>query len=205
VSATALLVVDMQNTFCSPEGHRRALGYEHVADELVSRIRLLVDAARAARVPVIYTRYVLKADYSDAGLLVERFPALRADNALVRDTWGTEIVAGLEPEAGEHVVDKARHSAFFGTELEAILHSLGIETLIVCGVTTNVCVEGTVRDAFARDLRVLVASDGTAAATDELHEFGLRNIAFAFGDVMTVAELVASFSGGRSLQVRGAV
>jgi len=202
VSASALLVVDMQNTFCNPEGHRRAIGYSHVAEELVGRIRLLVDAARASGVPIIFTRYALNADYSDAGLLIERWPALKAEAALVRDTWGTEIVAGLELGPDDLVVDKTRHSAFFGTELESTLHDLGVDTLIVCGVTTNVCVESTVRDAFARDFRVIVPADGTAATTAELHETGLRNIAYAFGDVTTVAELGALL-GGRP--VRGGV
>lgn len=202
MNAPALLVVDMQNTFCSLEGHRRTIGYGPVEGELVDRIRLLVDAARAAGVPVVYTRYALSADYSDGGLLLDRFPSLKAEGALVRDTWGTEIVSGLAPEPDDHIVDKTRHSAFFGTELESILHGLGVDTLIVCGVTTNVCVESTVRDAFARDFHVLVPADGTAAPTAELHEIGLRNIAFAFGDVTTVAELGALFAA-HSLRVRG--
>ncbi len=82
---------------------------------------------------------------------------------MVRDTWDAEIVDELAPEPGDRVVDKTRYSAFYDTDLEQQLRDLKTEALIVCGVTTNVCVESTVRDAFFRDIRVIVPSDATAA------------------------------------------
>lgn len=108
---------------------------------------------------------------------------------MIRDSWDAAVVDELAPREGEVVLDKTRYSAFYKTDLEERLRSLGIETLIVCGVTTNICVESTVRDAFFRDIRVVVPSDATAAVTPELHEGALRCFEYGFGQVATVAEI----------------
>lgn len=187
----ALIVVDMQNGFCDPQGHRSRIGLGHESDAAVVKpIRRLLEAARHARVPVFFTKFALKADYSDAGLLLEKWPELREAEALVSGTWGVEIVPELQPLEGENVIEKTRHSAFFGTDLETCLRAAEVDTLIVCGVTTNICVESTVRDAFCRDFRVIVPADGTSAPTREMHERGLLNVSFAFGAVTSVSDLV---------------
>jgi ureidoacrylate peracid hydrolase len=195
----ALIVVDMQNGFCRPDGHRSALGLSHEsAAAAIEPAGRLLAAARGAGVPVFFTRYVLKPDYSDAGLLVELWPGMKDARALVAGSWSAEIVSELAPRPHEVVVDKNRHSAFFRTDLEERLRDAGVETLVVCGVTTNMCVEGTVRDGFALDFRIVVVANATAAPTAELHERGLKNIAFGFGIVLTVAQAVASFARIRS-------
>jgi ureidoacrylate peracid hydrolase len=187
---TALIVVDMQNGFCSPEGFMAKIGLDYeTSAEAIGPIRRLLDASRDAGLPIFFTRYSLSADYSDAGLLLELFPGIRDAGGMIRDTWDAAIVDELTPREDEVALDKIRYSAFYKTDLEDRLRELGVETLIVCGVTTNICVESTVRDAFFRDIRVVVPSDATAAVTPELHEGALNDFRYGFGDVVTVAEI----------------
>jgi ureidoacrylate peracid hydrolase len=161
---------------------------------VVEPIGRLLGAARSVGIPVFFTRYSLNEDYSDAGLLLELFPAIKGTGGMVRETWDADVVDELKPKQGERVVDKTRYSAFYDTDLEPQLRELGVDTLIVCGVTTNICVESTVRDAFFRDIRVVVPSDGTAAVTAELHEGALRDFEYGFGRVSTVDELAEALA-----------
>ena len=194
-SRPALIVIDMQNGFCVAQGFmdKIGLGYEPSAG-VIEPIARLLELARAAAIPVFFTRYSLNADYSDAGLLLDMWPAIREAGGMIRDTWDADVVDALAPAEGETVIDKTRYSAFYDTDLEPRLRELGVDTLIVCGVTTNICVESTVRDAFFRDIRVVVPSDGTAAVTPELHEGALRDFEYGFGAVATVAELAKALS-----------
>lgn len=186
----AVIVIDMQNGFCDAKGFMNKIGLGHEASaEAIEPIRRLLGAARAAEIPVFFTRYSLNEDYSDAGLLLDIFPAIKEARGMIRATWDADVVDALKPLPGETVIDKTRYSAFFGTDLEDRLRELEVDTVVVCGVTTNVCVESTVRDAFFRDIRVIVPSDGTAAVTPELHEGALRDFEYGFGTVSTVAEL----------------
>lgn len=192
----ALIVIDMQNGFCASNGFMAQidLPYEPSA-EVIGPISRLLAAARKAEIPVFFTRYSLNEDYSDAGLLLELFPAIIGTGGLVRKSWDAEVVDELEPTDTEVVIDKTRYSAFYDTDLEARLRSLGVDTLIVSGVTTNICVESTIRDAFFRDIRVVVPEDGTAAVTPELHEGTLEDVRYGFGQVVTVGELEEALAG----------
>ncbi len=187
---TALIIIDMQNGFCHEDGFMNKIGLDWTTSrDAIGPVKQLAAAARAADLPVFYTRYTLNPDYSDAGLITEIFPEIIEAKGMVRDTWDAEIVDDLAPQPGDRVVDKTRYSAFYDTDLEQQLRDLKTEALIVCGVTTNVCVESTVRDAFFRDIRVIVPSDATAAVTPELHEGALEDFRYSFGPVVTVAEL----------------
>lgn len=183
---TALLVIDMQNGFCDPAGSvaRSGLDVTPMAG-VVDPVVQLVDAVRDAGVRVIFTRYWLAEDWSDAGLLSEVSPALREAEGLIRGTWDAELVAALAPRPDELIVDKTRYSAFWGTALAADLRRWAIDRVLLCGVTTNVCVEGTARDALSADLRVVLCADATAAVTEALHEGALSNVRYGIGEVMT--------------------
>lgn len=186
----ALIVIDMQNGFCDEAGFMNKIGLDYTASAAaIEPISRLLDASRKAGIPIFFTRYSLNADYSDAGLLLEVFPQIEGTGGMVRGTWDADVVDALRPLPGEQVLDKTRYSAFYDTDLEPQLRSLGVDTVIVCGVTTNICVESTVRDAFFRDIRTIVPSDGTAAVTPELHEGALADFTYGFGQVLTVAEL----------------
>ena len=191
----ALIVIDMQNGFCVAEGfmNKIGLGYEASAS-VIEPITRLLDGARTAGIPIVFTRYSLNGDYSDAGLLLEVFPQIAGTGGMVRATWDADVVEALAPLPGEIVIDKTRYSAFYDTDLEERLRALGVDTVIVCGVTTNICVESTVRDAFFRDIRCVVPADGTAAVTPALHEGALEDFRYGFGQVGTVDEIVEALA-----------
>lgn len=192
----ALVVIDMQNGFVDERGfmNKIGLGYEDVA-ACVAPIQRLVAAARAAGLPVFYTRTWLSPDYSDGGLMIARWPAMAEVGACKADSWDAQIVDELAPAPGERIIDKTRYTAFYKTTFEQQLVELGVDSLIVCGCTTEICVESTVRDAFFRGLRITVAEDAVAASSRQNHEDALRVIRFGFGDVDPTDEIVAALAG----------
>jgi ureidoacrylate peracid hydrolase len=192
IGRPALVVIDMQNGFCAPEGFMARIGLDVSAGAaIVPAINRLIGIARAANVPIFYTRYSLNEDYSDAGLMLESFPAIEGTGGMVRGSWDAALLSDIAPLDDEVVIDKTRQSAFVGTDLEERLRSLGVESLIFCGVTTNMCVESSVRDAYARDLRVTVVSDASAAPSPELHQAALTSFVYGFGPdpIATVDEI----------------
>lgn len=195
---SALLVVDMQNGFCHPEGSFARLDLDiSMCQEAISGCTRLVSAARAAGVPVIYTRYVYRADYRDGGVLVQEIlPALADIKSLASGTWDAELVDELKPNDDEFVIDKNRYSAFYGTGLEPILTSLDVRNLVICGVTTNMCVETSARDASQRDYRVFVVSDATGELQRDRHEAALATLGFGFGSVVTTGDVASAWQTG---------
>ena len=192
----ALLVVDMQNGFCHDDGsiNRMGLPAARLRGAIEPCVRL-VAAARSAGVPVLFARYVYRPDYADGGLLVdELMPGLKTHEALQAGSWDAEVIDALKPEAGEYIVDKNRPSAFFGTDLEANLAALGARNLVVCGVTTNCCVETTVRDASQRDLRTFVVRDAVAEYDDDRHAVALQSMELLFAYVIGLDEALAGWS-----------
>jgi ureidoacrylate peracid hydrolase len=180
----ALLVVDVQHAFCDPEGSMARSGADIGAcAAVVGRVAALLTGWRATGRPVVFTRYALAADGRDAGLLPERSPQMQVRGALRDGTLDAALVLEAAPAPGEPVVVKTRYSAFHATDLEPRLLRMGVDTVVVCGVTTNVCVEATARDAFARDLRVVVARDACASTHPDLHHASLRTMELVLGDV----------------------
>ena len=150
---TALLVVDMQNGFCDEKGSMSQLGFEwqRLAEPIPGCKRLL-DAAREAGVRVMYSQYVYRPDFSDGGVVTEEiFTGVKDVGLCVDGTWDAEIIDELKPQEGDAIIKKNRPSAFYSTSLESYLRSMKIENLVICGVTTNICVETTARDASQRD------------------------------------------------------
>jgi ureidoacrylate peracid hydrolase len=191
----ALIVVDMQNAFLRDEGSMHKLGLRNdLLEPVLPAVCRLVDIARRAEAPIVFTRFVVRSDYRDAGLRGSSY-AGKAFPVMVGGTWDAELVDELVPLPIDYVVNKQRHSAFYNTNLDIILRAERVESLIVCGVTTEICVESTVRDARARDYNVFVPSDATAAFDRERHEASLRVMAFGFGQITTVGELKAALSG----------
>jgi ureidoacrylate peracid hydrolase len=193
---TALLVVDMQNSFTEPKGSMAAMGLPH--EELrpaIAGCRTLIDAAHAAGVPVLYTRYVFQPGYADGGLVPDSIvPGIKEVGALAAGSWDAEICAELAPAEGDIVIDKSRPSAFYGTRLEPVLTGLGVRSLVICGVTTNICVETTARDAGQRDYATHVISDATAEFDKARHDYALHGIGFIFGWVNTVDDVVRAWA-----------
>lgn len=191
----ALMVVDMQNGFLRQGGSCERVGLP--VRELQSAIEPcinLVAAARKSAIPIIYTRYVYRSDFLDGGLLAcELMPALRDERALTNGSEDAEIVSELAPRPEDFVVDKNRPSAFYATQLETWLKGLKVEELVVCGVTTNCCVETTVRDASQRDYRTFIVDDAVAEFDEERHRVALKSMAMLFGYVVSSEQVVTAW------------
>jgi nicotinamidase-related amidase len=168
--STALIVIDMQRDFVEPGGFGESLGNDvSRLQAIVPVVARLIWAMRRAGVPVIHTRECHRADLSDCppAKRLRGAPRLRIGEAgpmgrvLIAGEPGAEIVADLAPLAGEKVIDKPGKGAFSATYLGAHLAVLGVRTLIFAGVTTEVCVQTTMREANDRGFDCLLAEDAT--------------------------------------------
>jgi len=182
---TALVVIDMQRDFLEKGGFGETLGNDvSLLTKTIKPIRSLLDRFREKGVQIIHTREGHRPDLSDAPRAkVERgAPSMRIGakgpmgRILVRGEPGHDIIPELYPTAGEAVVDKPGKGAFFATDLHAMLVNRSVESLVVCGVTTEVCVHTTVREANDRGYRCIVPSDCCGSYFPEFHEMGLRMI-----------------------------
>jgi nicotinamidase-related amidase len=184
-SRTALVIIDMQRDFLEPGGFGETLGND--VSQLARAVQPVADvlaAARAAGLLVIHTREGHLPDLSDAPpAKVERgAPSLRIGDPgpmgriLIRGEAGHDIIPALYPLADEIVIDKPGKGAFYATELGDVLSRHGIENLLVCGVTTEVCVHTTVREGNDRGYRCVVLADGCASYFPEFHAMGLNMI-----------------------------
>jgi nicotinamidase-related amidase len=199
-SATALLIIDMQRDFMEPGGFGETLGNDvSQLARAIKPIGAVLAAARAMGILVIHTREGHLPDLSDAPpAKVQRgVPSLRIGDPgpmgriLIRGEAGHDIIPALYPDAGEIVIDKPGKGAFYATDLGDLLHKYGIENLLVCGVTTEVCVNTTVREANDRGYRCVVISDGCASYFPEFHEMGLKMIKAQGGIFGWVADSAA--------------
>jgi nicotinamidase-related amidase len=202
----ALIIIDMQRDFLEPGGFGETLG-NNVAllQAAVAPCRAVLAAARANGILVIHTREGHRPDLSDAPRAkVERgTPSLRIGSPgpmgriLVRGEPGHDIIPELYPIAGEPVIDKPGKGAFYQTDLDLMLHNRGIDTLFVCGVTTEVCVNTTVREANDRGYRCVVLSDCCASYFPEFHKAGLAMIKAQggiFGWVASSTDVLATLA-----------
>ena len=156
----------------------------------IRRAQELLKKARAARVPVIHAYYDGNPDYF-VGPMLERLERKDEEAYCLPGTWGIEFVDGLEPEPGELVIGKHRYSAFFGTDLDMRLRGMGRSSLVLGGVASNNCVDGTGRDAYYNGYYVVMVSDASAAPTVELHRATLTTVEHAYGVVATTDEIAA--------------
>ena len=182
LARTALIIIDMQRDFCANGGVGEALGNDITPTKsIIPTVRRVLEAARKAGLRVIHTREGHRPDLSDLPKAkLRRSPAIGTDGPmgriLIRGEIGHDIVEELTPIPGEVVVDKPGKGAFYQTDLHAILISQDIESLIVCGVTTHVCVHTTIREANDRGYECLMLEDGTAAFDPRDQEAAIRMI-----------------------------
>jgi len=181
----ALVIIDMQRDFLEPGGFGESLGNDvGQLRRTIEPTRHLLEAARGAGLTVIHTREGHRADLADlAPAKKERGnPTLRIGDMspmgrlLVRGEPGHDIIPELYPAVGEPVIDKPGKGAFYATDLDTILKHRGIKQLVVCGVTTEVCVNTTVREANDRGFDCLVLEDCVGSYFPEFQEMGLRMI-----------------------------
>jgi nicotinamidase-related amidase len=202
----ALVIIDMQRDFLEPGGFGAALGNDvSLLRRTIKPSQQLLAEARAAGLTVIHTREGHRPDLADLPPTKKargRLPAGIGDpgpmgRILLRGEAGHDIIPELYPAAGEPIVDKPGKGAFYATDFDAILKNRGIAQLIVCGVTTEVCVHTTVREANDRGYECVVVSDCVGSYFPEFHEMGLRMIAAQggiFGWVASCEAVVAAIA-----------
>jgi biuret amidohydrolase len=184
---TALLIIDMQRDFLDPSGYIAQSGVDvRVLRAIIPQVRRLLLAARRSGVPVFHTREGHRPDLSDLSA-VKRRRAARAGapigsmgplgRLLVRGEPGHAIIEELAPLAGEPVIDKPGFGAFYATDLELILRTAGIDTIALAGVTTDICVHSTLREAIDRGFDCVTVGDACAAGDPAIHEAMLACIA----------------------------
>lgn len=178
---SALVVVDVQNDFCSREGvfGKRGFDLAHV-EKAVECLEALLHWWRSRDRPVIFVR-TLHSQWTDTDSWLERLEGSAREMKICRpDTWGAEFYR-VAPQAKDLVVTKHRFSGFVGTDLNLVLRARGSESLLMTGVATNVCVETTARDGFNLDYRILLVEDCCGAFSLEEHRAAVHNIDKYFG------------------------
>lgn len=198
----ALLVVDMQNDFCHPEGAFAKRGLDiSMVQAMIPTLHEVMDEARRVGVPVIIIR-VLRGEHTGWPALHRVSQVAYGPNYLpvfVEGTWGAELYEGFEPQPGDVQLDKNRYGSFTGTNLEIMLRNKGIETLIMTGGATNVCVESTVREGFMLGFNIVLVEDACATISRELHEGTLATARLWFGRVERARDIVACWRAGAEL------
>jgi ureidoacrylate peracid hydrolase len=187
---TALIVVDVQNDFCHSQGvfGKRGIDLAHL-EKPADNLLLLIDRCREANVPIIFVR-TIHSSWTDSGSWTGRLAGAGKEMLICRpDTWGAEFFK-VEPRETDFIVTKHRFSGFVGTELNIVLRSRGIETLLMTGFTTNVCVETTARDGFNLDYRIILVEDCCGAFSAAEHAAAITNINKYFGVVADSDSLV---------------
>ncbi|EFX05007.1 isochorismatase family protein [Grosmannia clavigera kw1407] len=207
---TALVVIDMQVDFCAPGGYMDSQGYSiEPARAVIPRIQALLAGFRTAGFPIYHTREghrpdlstlssreLLRSRNNESGLGIGDMGPM--GRLLVRGERGHEIVPELQPLADEPVVDKPGRSAMQYTDLKLLLDNRGVRNLVLCGVTTDVCVTTTMRDANDMGMDCVIVSDACAAGREDLHDAALASICEEggiFGAVTTTADLLTALRG----------
>jgi len=181
----ALLIIDMQRDFVDPGGFGEALGNDvSLLRKAIAPTKRVLEAARRAGLLVIHTREGHRPDLTDLPPSKKARGKLKTGigdkgpmgRILVRGEYGHDIIDGLKPKASEPVIDKPGKGAFYATDLDSVLKNRGIRQLIVCGVTTEVCVNTTVREANDRGYDCLVLEDCVGSYFPEFQEYALKMI-----------------------------
>ncbi|MBS7631886.1 cysteine hydrolase [Candidatus Bathyarchaeota archaeon] len=174
----AILVIDVINDFVSG-----VMGSER-ASRILSTISKLLTWARENHVPIIY---VTDAHHQGIEPEFEIFPIHALDGSN-----GSEIVGEIKPERGDYHIKKRRYSGFYETGLDSLLRDLKVDTLIITGIVTNICVQHTAADAFFRGYKIIIPSDCVEALSDAEQEFALRYMEKIYGAEITTSQKVFS-------------
>lgn len=197
---TALVVIDMQNDFLSPDGWYAKAGVDisHMQAS-IAPTQALVAAARQAGAPIIWTQHGFR-DGTDAGVFAGLRPFLK-DGGLRKGSWGAEIAPEMDVRPEDWIIEKSRLSGFYGTNLDIVLRGLDTDTTVIAGVLTNQCVKATAVDASFRDYKPIVVREATGTTLPHLHDPALEMIAVGIGEVRGLDQSLENFaeiSAGRN-------
>jgi len=205
--ATAVVVIDMQNAYASAGGYVDLAGFDiSGAAAVISRISIVLEAARAANLQVIYLQNGWDPEYVEAGgpnspnwhksnaLKTMRARPELAGQLLARGGWDYALVDALAPQPGDICLHKTRYSAFFNSQLDSVLRARGIRNIVFVGIASNVCVESTLRDGFHLEYFGVMLDDATHhLGPDFVREATVYNVEKFFGWVSSVADFCGSF------------
>src|SRR6267154_1945110 len=192
--AAALVIQDMQNDVIIEGGAFADSGApaHAIAQNAVENVKGLAAACRSAGVPVIHVWYIVEDGAPGLKLNAPLFQGVKEANALVRGTWGAAPAEGLEPQNGDHVVEKMRMNGFYETRLDILLRGLGAETIVITGAWTNMSIEHTARHGADAGYSVVVVSDCTSTTGDEWHQAALNYAMTNVAQVANVDEVVGA-------------
>ena len=205
IDRTALIVVDMQNSFCKKGGMMDFFGKldEVMTKRVIAIDKKVIDACRQIRIKIIYLRMTYGRDLLDAGgpespnywkqgglVAMRKNPELKG-KFLTSGTWDWEIIDELKPQPEDTIVNKSRYSGFVNTELDAVLKKHSIKYTAFIGLFTNVCVESTLRDAFFHEYFPVLVSDGCGnTGPDYIQNATIWNVTSGFGWVTKADDLI---------------
>jgi gluconolactonase len=190
----ALIIQDLQNDVMIEGGAFADSGApaHATAQNVVGNVSDLAAACRSAGVPVIHIWYIVEPGAAGLKQNAPLFQGVKEANALVRGTWGAAPAEGLEPQDGDHVVEKMRMNGFYETRLDILLRGLGADTLIVSGAWTNMSIEHTARHGADAGYEVIVPSDGTSTTGEEWQNAALNYAMTNVAKVATCAEITTA-------------
>jgi gluconolactonase len=188
---SALIIQDLQNDVIIEGGAFADSGApaHATAQNVVGNVADLASACRSAGVPVIHVWYLVEPGAAGLRQNAPLFQGVKEADALVRGTWGAAPAEGLEPQDGDHVVEKMRMNGFYETRLDILLRGLGADTIIVSGAWTNMSIEHTARHGADAGYEVVVPSDGTSTTGDEWQHAALNYAMTNVAKVATCAEI----------------
>src|SRR3954449_6588193 len=192
--SAAMIIQDLQNDVIIEGGAFADSGAPAHAksQNVVENVAGLAAACRGAGVPVIHVWYIVEPGATGLRLNAPLFEGVKGSDALVRGSWGAAPADGLEPQEGDHIVEKMRMNGFFETRLDILLRGLGVDTIVITGAWTNMSIEHTARHGADAGYRVWVASDGTSTTGDEWQHAALN---YAMTNVASVATCEALARG----------
>lgn len=185
----AVIVVDMQNDYCHPDGCCAKHGSDvSKLPEIIPYQEKLIETAHKNGMPVIFIQTIHTPETDSPAWLARSGGT--AVGICRKNSWGAEFF-GVSPSEKDIIVNKHRYSAFIHTRLETVLHTYKVETILVCGVSTNVCVESTARDGYMLDFNLILVDDCCFTSTPGAQEMTKLNITQRFGKVSTSAEIAS--------------
>ncbi len=199
----ALVVVDVQNDFVSPNGSAGKRGEDvSAAMAIMAPLSSLINEARRVGLTIVYIR-TTHSEWTDTPSWIYRTSQKAGLSTCREGTWGAEFYDGIAPLPTERVVVKHRYSAFINTDLNTVLKARNIQSVLVCGVATNVCVETTARDAYMFDYYVTMIDDCSAAYEAKLHLSTLDNMRRHFGLVASSKDIIETWRDLPAAQTHG--
>lgn len=180
---TAIIVVDMQNGFCHPEGNL----YAPASEEAIDPVNEVIEMGRNAGASIVFTRDVHPPEQFEDPHYYDEFE--RWGEHVIKGTWGAELVADLDVRDEDHVVVKHTYDAFYRTDLEGYLATHAIDDLLICGTLANVCVLHTAGSAGLRDYRPVVVQDALGFIEEEHRKYAVEHADWLFGETTDRADI----------------